>query len=391
MAAERLYVHGDASSGNAVGYLAAPFKNNVPLIEGKGSFGSRTIPDGIGAPRYTEVRRAKAAEAFLYNDLPLVPLTENYDGSNLMPINFLPLIPLVLLNGVEGVAVGFSTKILPRALPDLIAATKAALAGKKFAEPMPKFERYDLDIRSLSASQYEFTGKVKIENTSTLRVTELPPGTSLEDFKKRLIGMEEEDLIVNFLDGSASRIDIEIQMKRGSLRGWTDVKALDFLKLREKVTERLTVVDWKSENIMVYETASALIRDFVKWRLGFYEQRYQKYLDDENYELLYWKLLRALFKAGFTKKLGTFPDRTNMETEVTAVANKARLSTDERHIDRAVSLPTYRWTRDFEAEVERKISEMESRIIDYTDILAKPERRKAIYLSELDDLAKLKL
>jgi hypothetical protein len=80
------------------------------------------------------VKRSKAAEAFLYTDLPNVPLVKNYDGSNMQPEHFLPLIPTVLLNGIVGVAVGFSTAILPRALKDVVKATQDVLEGRE-----PKF------------------------------------------------------------------------------------------------------------------------------------------------------------------------------------------------------------------------------------------------------------
>ena len=123
---EKLHLHGEKSATDAISLLAAPFKNNVCLIEGLGQFGSRIAPDGdgIGAPRYTEVRRSKAAEAFLYKDLDLVPLEDNYDGSNKQPLHFLPLIPIVLLNGVSGTAVGWSTDILPRSFKSLVEATR---------------------------------------------------------------------------------------------------------------------------------------------------------------------------------------------------------------------------------------------------------------------------
>lgn len=392
MASERLYVHGDTSANNAIGLLAAPYKNNVPLIEGLGSFGSRTKPvEGIGAPRYTEVLRSKAAQAFLYNDLPLVPLTDNYDGSNKQPVHFLPLIPNVLLNGVVGVAVGFSTDILPRSLGDLIKATQDALQGKKFKEPKPHFERYDVGVTQLAPSQWELTGKVVIKDTSTLEVTELPPGLGLEAFKKRLIAMEDKDQIVNFQDSSSDAIRVEIQMKRGSVKGWTETKAIDFLKLREKASERIVVVDWDGRRIVHHDSAVELIKEYAEWRLKWYEDRYQKYHDDTSRELQYWKLLEALFKAGFTKKLGTFADRKAVEEEVTVVAKKAKLSIDEDHLDRAVSLPTYRWTKAFEADVKVKIAELEAMIAEYKAILADPNKRRDIYLSELEELKKLKL
>ncbi len=392
MASEKLYVHGDTSANNAIGLLAAPYKNNVPLIEGLGSFGSRTKPvDGIGAPRYTEVRRSKAAMAFLYNDLALVPLIDNYDGSNKQPSHFLPLIPTVLLNGVVGVAVGFSTDILPRSLPDLIAATIKALKGEKFKDPEPFYENYNVDLKQLTPSQWEITGKVTIRDTSTMIVTELPPGMALESFKKRLIAMEEKDEISNFLDGSSDSINVEIQMKRGSLKGWTTQKAIDFLKLREKVTERIVVVDYNGDRIVQHDSPSNLIKEFAEWRLGWYEKRYQRFHDDDAAELVYWKLLRELFKAGFTKKLGTFANRAGVEADVLDVAKKAKLALGDGHLDRAVSLPTYRWTKDFEAEVGERIKELEAKIADYLDILAKPDRRREIYIAELDELRKTKL
>lgn len=392
MASERLYVHGDASANDAIGKLAAPFKNNVPLIEGLGSFGSRVKPvDGIGAPRYTEVRRTKAALAFLYNDLPIVPMKENYDGSNMQPVHFLPLIPIVLLNGVSGVAVGYSTSILPRAFQDIVKACIDALKGRKIKEMVPHFERYDVGVRNIGPSKWELTGKAQIKDTSTIVVTELPPNMDLEDFKEHLISMEDSNEISNFNDNSSDAISVEVQMKRGSIKGWTPDKAVDFLKIREKVTERIIVVDWNSDRIATYGDPAQLVKDFVKWRLAYYEQRYERYLGDAQYELQYWRLLAALFKGGFTAKLGKFKDRASMEAEVTKIAKSAKIAVDDSQIDRAVSIATYRWTKTFEAEVDQRIKELEAQVKDYTEILASPDRRKDIYISELEELKNLKL
>lgn len=391
MASERLYVHGDVSANNAISMLAAPFKNNIPLIDGLGAFGSRTKPvDGIGAPRYTEVKRSLAAQSFLYNDLPQVPLVDNYDGSNQQPAHFLPLIPIVLLNGVVGVAVGFSTDILPRALGDIITATIAAVKDNKIKEPQPYYARYDVGVKQLTPSQWELTGRVTIQDSSTMIVTELPPGLTLESFKKRLIAMEDSDDIVNFVDASSDSIRVEIQMKRGSLKNWTEQQAIDFLKIKEKVTERLVVVDYDGNRIVQHESTTSLIREFANWRLGWYEKRYQKLHQDRNDELVYWKLLALLFKAGFTKKLGTFPKKSDMEMEVINVAQRGKLKLLDGNVEKAVGLPTYRWTKDFEAEVGKKIEELEAEIADYADILVKPERRRAIYLGELEALKKIK-
>jgi Type IIA topoisomerase (DNA gyrase/topo II, topoisomerase IV), A subunit len=392
MSAERLYVHGDVSATNAIGLLAAPYKNNVPLIEGLGQFGSRVAPvDGIGAPRYTEVRRSKAAEAFLYNDIDLVPLRDNYDGSNKEPIHFLPLIPTVLLNGVQGVAVGWSTKIFPRSLKGLIQATQDALKGAKTIRGLePHFERYNIEIRNKGDNKYEFVGKVEIINTSTVRVTELPPGIAIEDFRAMLIQMEEEEAIQSFTDRSTDTIDITIRFKRGSIAGWNEEKVIDFLKLKERSTERIVVINWDGVSIRTYENAETLVREFAQWRLGWYTKRFEKLLAEATYERTYWRLLKALFDGGFTKKLGTFKDRDAMASAVLSIATKSKLQIDDAQLNRVLNLATYRWTMEFEAEVTDKIKSLDTAIADYKATLADDEKLKAVYMSELEALKKLK-
>lgn len=404
MAYERLYVHGDQSAANAISLLAAPFKNNYPLIQGEGEFGSRIKPDGIGAPRYTEVKRSKVAQSLLYTDLPNVPLIKNYDGSNQMPQHFLPLVPTVLLNGVVGVAVGYSTNILPRSLKDVTQACIDTVQGKKPKPIHPYYETYDVKVKNLGPSQYEFSGKAEIVDTSTVRVTELPPGLSLDDFRKRLIQMEEDEKILDFDDNSSETIDISIRMKRGSLKAqaaktetvagkkvrvaakpaWDEQKAIDFFKIKTKVTERIVVLMWDQRRIDTYEDPRDLIADFVQFRLGVYEERYKRLLAEDTDELLYWKLLEALFTKGFTKKLGTFATKDALIAEVLKVAKAAKIAVGDHHVDRAISLATYRWTKDFEKEVKAKIAELEKNIKEYKAILKSKQRIKDIYVSELE-------
>lgn len=393
LAKEGLYVHGDVSCADAISLLAAPFKNNLPLLSGEGQFGSRVAPvDGIGAARYVSVKRTKAAQAFLYTDADIVPMEDNYDGSNQQPIHFLPLIPNVLLNGIAGIGVGYSTNILPRAFLDIVNATIAALKGKKIAKLVPHYDRYDISVEATNVdNQYVMTGRATIINTSTVLISELPPETTLEQFRKKLIEMEDEDKIVKFVDRSSDSIKIEVTFKRGSISGWSEKDAISFFKLSEKTTERIVVRDWSNKAIIQYPDAETLIGDFITWRLDWYTRRYEKMVDDANAELMYWRLLAIMFKNGFTKKLGTFTNRSAVIDETMMIANKSKLMVTDQIVDRAVSLPTYRWTKEFEGEIASKIKDIEDSIKDYLDILAKPERRKAIYLSEVEALKKLKL
>lgn len=392
LAESGLYVHGDVSCNAAISRLAAPYLNNNCLLDGDGHFGSRLAPlDGIGAPRYVSVKRSKLAEELLYTDLACVPLEDNYDGSNKQPKHFLPLIPIVLLNGISGMGVGYSTDILPHKLTDIIDATICALKGKPIKELLPHWEKYNLTIDSLGEGKYELWGQVEKLDTSRARITEIPPGLEVEELRKRLIEMEDTDEIVSFTDRSTKNINIEVKFKRGTIADWDEKKLLRFFKLNEKLTERLVVRSWNNLSITRIETPEELVRQFVEWRLGWYVNRYEHLLAKTNDELTYWLLVQAMISSGFMRKLGKFPNKAAVETEVRAVADKSKIDSTDYHIDRAISLPTYRWTLEFEAEVSDKIAELRKDIAEYEDILAKPERRKSIYVGEVEALKKLKM
>jgi DNA gyrase/topoisomerase IV subunit A len=389
MISSGLYVHGDASASDSISALAAPFLNNVPLFEGIGAFGTRVAPkEGIGAPRYTYVKRAKAAEMLLYKDLDIVPLTDNYDGSVKEPEHFLPLIPLVLLNGVQGIAVGWSTNILPRNLKKLVAATQQVLDGKEPKGLEPYYDYLNVSVHNLEPNVWEFTGRAEIINTSQVKITELPPGMTLDSFRKRLVKMEEEDKIVTFIDDSTKVIDIKVTFKRGELKGWTEDDIINYFKLRQRETERIVVVDWNGTSIRQYDSAETLVKEFVEWRLKWYAKRYEKMLDDDNYELKYWQGVKACFDAKLPERLSKKTDKADIESDVSTITTSVGL--DASQIDKIVSLPTYRWAKDFLVTVKDNISRLQANVKDYKAILKSPDRIKEIYKQELEELKKLK-
>jgi len=396
MAATKLYVHGDAASSDASSRLASEWCNNAPLLLGIGNFGSRTAPDEFGAPRYVSVKKSHYAEAFLYNDLDIIPMRPNYDSSNLEPISFLPLIPIALLNGIKGIATAYSTNILRRKLSNLIIATQDALNNKDIIRGLePYYERYNIKITPLEEpNKYLFEGNAEIIDSSTVRITELPPDMKIENFRKKLIQMEEDDEIISFTDRSTDCINILIKFKKGFVKDWDSQKAINFFKIHEKVTERIVVVDWNGTNIKTYENPADLVRDFVKWRLGWYSVRYQKLIDDASDELIYWKILEALFKNGFTKRLGNGVGSFSNKDEMKIVINKIALLNNiillDHHIDRVLNLPIYKWIKDFEQEVLIKIKNISNDISNYTSILGSPNKLKEIYMDELENLKKLK-
>ena len=389
MISSGLYLHGDASAAGAISMLAAPYVNNVPLLDGIGSFGTRVAPvDGIGAPRYTYVKRGKAAQDLMFPDMDIVPVKENYDGSTIEPQHFLPLIPTVLLNGVSGIAVGWSTEILPRSFKSLVQATLDVLDGKKIKRISPSYELYNVGVKHLEENSWEFTGKAEIVDTSTVKITELPPELTLEKFKERLNSYEDDNKISTYTDRSTDTIDITIKMARGTVKDWNEARAIDYFKLRQKKSERIVVVDWNGKSIRQYETAEKVIEDFVAWRLGWYVTRYQNKVDKDSYELGFWEGVKLCFDDKLPARLGTIVDRASLDADVQTVTAKLKL--DDKRVDRIVNLPAHRWTKDAYKQVLERIKELKANIKEYNRILKDPEVRKSLYREEVEALKKAK-
>jgi DNA gyrase/topoisomerase IV subunit A len=385
--AENIFAHGDSSASETISRLAAPYLNNIPFFDGIGAFGTRVGPDSWGAPRYTYVKRGKASEQLLYPDLDIMPLRPNYDGSTLEPVNFLPLIPTVLLNGVSGIAVGWSTDILPHSLKSLIEATVAAIDSSDIPKLVPKHEYLNVGVKELAQNSYEFSGKVEIEGSTVIRVTELPPDLTLEKFKIRLNTMEEEGAINTYIDRSTKFINVEVRFKRGTIDGWTPEKAIDFLKLKSRSTQRIVVLDFNNKSIRQYETAEELVKSFVEWRVGWYKTRFEKIIADLTYELNFSRAIIACLNASLPKSLPAAQNRGEVETMVRKICEDITL--DNSQIDRIVGFPGYRWAKDSVKKIDEEISDLTLKIKNASSILNDPKKIKTVYRKEVMALMSL--
>lgn len=395
MISSNLYVHGDTSAADAISMLAAPYLNNNCLLDGIGAFGTRTSPSGgIGQPRYTYVKRSAFADKALYSDLDIIPMVENYDGSAKMPFTFLPMIPLVLLNGVKGVAIGWSTNILPRSLDDLKKAVGEVLKyGKVKTKLMPYFENYDVDIEidPDNSSRYFIKGKFERKNTSTIVVTELPPDISLEKYREKLADLENAKRITGWTDGSTKHIEIEIKIPRATLSAMSDDELIEFLKIRSTITERIVVISTKANGVKQYETAEELIVDWVNWRLDWYLTRYEYLLKKEEEKSLYYLTLLACFEG--TKKLKPMPqkvmtikNKSDLVEYIQQLTKASGTPVVDEIIEKAANLPVYKWTEEGYNEVVEGLKTCDANITEYESIIDSPSARRKIFEDEIKAL-----
>ena len=400
MMESNLYVHGDAAAGDLIGRLAAPYLNNHCLIQGEGAFGTRTAPlEGIGAPRYTEVKRSKFSEQELYVDLGICPMRDNYDGSKQMPRTFLPRIPLILLNGVNGIAIGFANKILPRDLDELREAVIEVLKTGKTTKPlMPTFCMYQCDVTRDHGNSNKFymRGTVDILNTTTVKITELPPGKSLDTVKAKLIQLEDDKKISSFVDNSTDRINITVKMSRAALAKKTADSLVVMFGLVQPETENLTVLDPSGLCVTKYTNAQDIVVDFVNWRLEYYKTRYLHLLSAEYQRLEFWEVFLSCFSAidgkrSLATSISGIKSKSSMKESVIESAQALGLEPDPEQpispnvIERVVSLPVYKFTKEGQAEAKKNIKNTKSLIKEYEAIVASPTKRRNIYIQEVTD------
>ena len=210
----KLHPHGDAAIGSALVVMA----NKEYVIEKQGNFGNLLTGDPASASRYIEARLTPLAKETLFNT-ELTEYAESYDGRNKEPVVLPCKLPLSLLFGAEGIAVGMSTRILPHNFNEIIDAQIAFLLNKAF-KLRPDF----LSGGLLDASEYEdgngkvrVRAKIEITDDKLLTVRELPFGVTTESLIQSIQdavnkGKFKLSSIDNF---TAETVEIELKAARG--------------------------------------------------------------------------------------------------------------------------------------------------------------------------------
>jgi len=208
--------HGDASIGDALVQLG----QKELLIDCQGNWGNLLTGDGAAAPRYIEARLSKFALDVVFN-----PKTTNwklsYDGRNREPIALPVKFPLLLAQGVEGIAVGLACKILPHNFIELIDASIAYLRGEDF-ELFPDFptggsgdfSRYNDGIRG---SSIKIRATIEKKDSKTLVVTEVPFGRTTATLIESIIKANDKGKIKikKIDDNTSDKVEIMIHLVPG--------------------------------------------------------------------------------------------------------------------------------------------------------------------------------
>lgn len=285
VAADAYYHHGNTSLESAMIGMAQKFKNSLPLLEGIGQFGSLRSPSA-GAPRYIS-GKLHSNFRLIYQDFELLN-NKIEEGEEIEPEFFLPIVPTVILNGSSGIAVGFATNILNRNPKDVVDACLAVLNDKKIKTLSPWLSEFTGTFTrdTTNPNTWKISGSYQIVNSTTIKVTEIPPSFTYERYEELLNSLVEKKIIVDYEDNSSDKIEYVLKFQRATLKDYISKSKLDaLLKIHSQETENLTTID-ETGKLKIFTKAEDIVTHFVDIRLGFYDKRKEYLLNKLGRELL---------------------------------------------------------------------------------------------------------
>lgn len=284
--AMKYHPHGQAAIEDALVVLT----NKRYLIEGQGNFGNIYTGDPAAAARYIECRLTDLARNEIFND-ELTEFIPSYDGRNKEPVTLPSKLPLMLMLGAEGIAVGLSCRIFPHNFIELLQAQIAILKDQPF-KCLPDFVTGGLmDAREYNDGRgpIKVRAKIKIRDESTVSIKEIPPGTTTES----LIGSIEEAVrkgklkVKSVNDFTAEAVEIEIKTPQGVTAEQLVNALYAFTDCEVSLTSRIIVI---KNNRPVEMTVSEVLRENTRQLVELYkrelELREQKLLDELHYRTL---------------------------------------------------------------------------------------------------------
>ena len=289
------YLHGDISGSVITLAQNYPGTNNIPLLSREGNFGTR-FTNEASATRYIYTAKDKMFD-YLFNKSDINVLPEQYfEGTKIEPRFFIPTLPLILINGSEGIATGFAQKILPRNVDNIKNAITNILENEQIDSKIlnPSFDGFNGIVeQGDNSNQWLIKGTIKRLVGGKFEITEIPVGIDLQSYIKVLDDLEDDKFIKSYKDSSKDdKFHFEVTMSPSDLAKFTDDELLQKFKLVKKISENYTCVD-ENNRVKVFQNAEEILRTFVKIKLEYLQKRkdYQLQKSEDDIKIDFSKYL----------------------------------------------------------------------------------------------------
>ena len=286
------YHHGEASLEGAIVGLAQNFvgTNNINLLYPDGNFGSRYLLKDAASARYIKTRLSDVTNTIFNKlDTPLLKILKD-DGVEIEPEWYLPIIPMILVNGCEGIGTGYSTNIPPYNPKDLINNILRILQDKEPLEMIPYYKNFNGELIKDTTKENSYLTKGKWEKLSDtqIKVTELPVGcwvTIYKEFLESFVVESKKDTI-NKKKFSLKSVENKTKDENSEicfLIEFKDAKDLDLLiksntllkelKLSKSINTNNMHVFSESLILTKYNNPNDILLDWYDLRLEYYQKR----------------------------------------------------------------------------------------------------------------------
>jgi DNA topoisomerase-2 len=275
VAEKSAYHHGEVSLAETIVKLANDYtgSNNINLLEPCGQFGTRLMGGkDASQTRYIFTKLTKEArKLFDPKDDAILHYLDD-DGRSIEPDFYMPTLPMVLVNGTEGIGTGFSCYVPPFNPDDIKENIKKFLSGEEVVPMKPWFRGFKGKVFKDDGGLWITEGTYR-DTGSRLKVTELPPGRWTQDYKEYLDTLVEKKMITNYTNNSTTEdVDFEIF-------GYSGKDLVKDLKMRKTFHTSNMHLFHPTKGIHRYTTPEEILADFVELRLEHYKKRKAHLID----------------------------------------------------------------------------------------------------------------
>jgi DNA topoisomerase-2 len=389
------YHHGEMSLQGAIIGMAQDYcgSNNINLLYPSGNFGTRRMGGkDASSSRYIFTQLTSLTRnIFITKDEPILKHIIE-EGDIVEPIRYYPILPIILINGSEGIGTGFSTNIPPYNPLDIIKNIKLLLNNKsldKLDELTPWFAGFTGTIQKENNDTYYSIGKYNILNEYTVEITELPIGTWTQNYIDFLSGLIYKNELINDYENNCGnhKINIKIYFKNGELQKLIKTNNLEKkLKLITTVkTSNMHV--YKNNVITKYTNPNYMLKDYLDIRLEFYNKRKEYYIKVLENELDLLKYKRMFIQQILNKEIIIERRKKELIIEDLVKFNYPELSTNINNkpsYDYLTTIPLFSLTLEKIDELENDFNNKSEELESYRNLTVQD-----MWIYELDTFEKL--
>lgn len=294
------YHHGEISLCQTIVGLAHDYvgSNNINLLRPEGQFGSR-FQGGkdLASPRYIFTGITQQLISIINKDDNELLHNLYDDGLKIEPKYYVPIIPMILVNGTKGIGTGFSTDIPCYNPIEIINNIKNMIDGKEPEDMKPWYKGFTGRIEKIEDNKYMTFGKYVIENKNTINITELPIGKWTEDYIKNLEDKfvwdsnkdtKSKNLITTYINRSCDKnVDIILKLPEKILNKFieNDEKLLETFNLTSTISINNMHLHSSNGHIKKYKNVIEILKEYYDIRFDLYISRKKYLLSKYNDEL----------------------------------------------------------------------------------------------------------